>query len=97
MSSARGDDRSSETIAMHVVTDERGRVVGAAHLGRSSDDDVEIGIRPLPGQRVHQVEVPAIVARLERAPHLESFFAAFRLDPDGRLRPPEIELVREDR
>jgi hypothetical protein len=79
---------------MLVLTDEQGRVVAAAHVGRAREDDLAVGIRPLPGQRVHEVEVPAAVASLEHGHHLEMFFAAARLGPDGRLSLPEIEIVQ---
>jgi hypothetical protein len=94
MSSTGAADKKQPSTKMHVVTDEQGRVVAAAHVGRARDDDLGVGIQPLPGQRLHEVEVPAPVARLEDAHHLEAFFAAARLDADGRLVLPEVEVVQ---
>ncbi len=54
-----------ETIQkMLVVTDGSGRVVAAAHPGKASKEGMGVGIMPLPGQIIHEVEVPEAVTRL---------------------------------
>ena len=94
MSSAGAADEKRTFGKMHVLTDEHGRVVAAAHVGPPREDDLAVGIQPLPGQRLHEVEVPAAIARLQQTHQLEMFFAAARLGADGRLSLPEVEVVK---
>jgi hypothetical protein len=94
MSSTGAANKKQASTKMHVVTDEQGRVVAAAHVGGARADNLGVGIQPLPGQRLHEVEVPSAVARLQDAHHLETFFAAARLDANGRLVLPEVEVVQ---
>lgn len=50
---------------MSIITDKAGKVIGAARAGKSKDGKLEGGIIPLSGQKVHQVDVPADVDKME--------------------------------
>lgn len=54
----------AETRTMLLITDEHGHIVGAAHKGSGSLPGLTVGISPLPGQTIHEVEVPEPVTRL---------------------------------
>jgi hypothetical protein len=43
---------------MLILTDARGQIVGAAHIGEPAEGDIESGITPRPGQRLHETKVP---------------------------------------
>ena len=59
----------ARTVKMLVVTDASGNIVGGAHLGNSKQKNMNVGVRPLGGQRLHEVEIPAELAQL-RSGHL---------------------------
>lgn len=50
---------------MLVVIDQTGRIVAAAHTDGGNSSDLNTGLSPLPGQEVHEVEIPAELARLK--------------------------------
>ena len=83
-----------ETRTMLVVTDVAGRVVAAAHPGESSSKGTGISLQPLPGHRVHEVEVPADILTL-RGHDLHLFFTRVSLDPrTSRLTLPKVKSQR---
>ena len=46
-----------------VITDKAGKVVGSARGGKSGD--IEGGVIPLAGQKIHEVEVPPEIDKIE--------------------------------
>ncbi len=52
------------TRKMLIVTDGSGRIIAAAHPGSASTKGVNVGITALPGQVIHEVEVPEAVLQL---------------------------------
>jgi len=52
------------TRKMLVLTDATGRIVAAAHPGAASSSGMGVGITQLPGQTIHEVDVPEAVTRL---------------------------------
>jgi hypothetical protein len=56
-------------MKLNIIVDSAGNVIGAAHVAAplkgAKAPAIEAGIIPAPGQSVHEVEVPAEVARLE--------------------------------
>ncbi len=53
-----------KSVKMLVVTDAAGKIVAAARRGASSVKGQSLAIKPLPGQTVHEVDVPEPVTRL---------------------------------
>ena len=54
----------SERQRLIVVIDKAGQVVGATFSGESNTPGVQVGITALPGQEVHDVDVPGDLAGL---------------------------------
>ena len=53
------------TKKMLLVTDAAGKIVAAAHLSEAPQrSSINVGIRPLPGQQAHEVDVPEELTRL---------------------------------
>jgi hypothetical protein len=50
---------------MTVITNKAGKVVGSARTGKSEDGQIEFGIVPLRGQKVHEVDVPSEIDKIE--------------------------------
>jgi len=48
-----------------VIDPKTGRVMGAAHMGGGSSPKMNVGLTPLPGQEIHEVEVPEEITRLK--------------------------------
>lgn len=85
-----------ETRSMLVVTDATGRVVAAAHAGKAGDERIGVGIAPLPGQTIHEVEVPEPLTRLSGR-DFHQFMSQARLVPGTlKLSFPEIRVRRHD-
>lgn len=84
----------NETRTMLFVLDEHGKIIAAAHRGDGSVPGLTVGISPLPGQTVHEVQVPELLTRLAgRDFHL--FAAQARFDTTAaRLTFPEIRVRR---
>jgi hypothetical protein len=87
---------ASRTVSMLFITDERGNVVAAAHRGSGSVPGQNVGINPLPGQRIHEIEVPEPIARLGgRDFHLFVSQARFEVRA-AELKFPEVRVKRHD-
>jgi hypothetical protein len=50
---------------MLLVTDAAGRILAAAHPNEGKPSKMNIGISPLPGQEIHEVEIPEGLTRLK--------------------------------
>lgn len=78
--------KSSPTRKMILVTDMNGAIIAAAHVQPNSGDDPQVRLEPLPGQQIHEVEVPEEVAEIGSG---QSFFLAIsgaRIEPGtGKL------------
>ena len=86
----------SETRTMLFVTDEHGNIVAAAHKGESSVQGLNVAIIPLPGQTIHEVEVPEPVTRLTgRDFHLFVSQARFETTA-AKLAFPELRVRHPD-
>jgi len=49
---------------MLAVIDARGRIIAAAHKHTDSSTEINTALLPLPGQEIHEVEMPEEVFRL---------------------------------
>ena len=84
----------TQSRKMVVVTDTEGRVIAAGHRGESSVKGLNIAIKPLPGQTVHEVDIPELVTRLPgRDFHLLLSQASFDFGA-AKLTFPNIRLER---
>jgi hypothetical protein len=84
----------SQTRKLLLITNSEGRVVAAANHGESSQSGLSLAIRPLPGQRVHEVEVPEPITRLSgRDFSMLMSQARFEVGP-ARLSFPKIRIER---
>jgi hypothetical protein len=50
---------------MLVVTDAAGRILAAAHPPQDKPSKMNVGISALPGQEIHEVEIPEELTRLK--------------------------------
>jgi hypothetical protein len=50
---------------MLVVTNAAGRVAAAAHMPEGQPSKMNVGIKALPGQEIHEVQVPEEITRLK--------------------------------
>ena len=55
----------ASTKRMLVVTDAAGRIVAAAHPHDGKPSKMNVGISALPGQEIHEVDIPEEVTRLK--------------------------------
>lgn len=82
------------TRKMLIVTDASGRTVAAAHLGAASTKGLGVGIMPLPGQQIHEVELPDAVAELSGR-DFHQVISQARMEPGAlKLTFPEIRIER---
>lgn len=83
----------AETRRMLLITDSGGRVIGAVAQGPAAEGSGHgIAVAPLPGQAVHEVDVPAELASALQGPDAHAVFGRFVLEPTGaRLR--EIPVI----
>jgi hypothetical protein len=72
---------------MLIVTDPSGKIVAAAHLDQGGQPGMSAAITPLPGQTVHEVEVPGELARLTSGPAFHSALSQAQFTPGtGKLK-----------
>jgi len=75
-----------ETKLMLFVVDDSGQIVAAAHEGRSKDEEMNVGISPLPGQRVYRVAVPKALTQLPSGRDFQRAISQLTLEPqEGKL------------
>ncbi|TYK44120.1 hypothetical protein [Actinomadura decatromicini] len=74
---------SSGARRMVVLVDQQGRLLAAHHLGEP-DGEYVAGLGTLPGQRLHEVEVPRELAQADDLQVLHAL-AGFRLGEAGVL------------
>jgi hypothetical protein len=80
------------THSMLVITDEQGNVVAAAHKGEGSVPGLTVAVSPLPGQTIHEIEVPEPIARL-RGRDFHFFITQARFEiPTAKLKFPEMNV-----
>ncbi|UYB39208.1 hypothetical protein SLV14_001674 [Streptomyces sp. Je 1-4] len=67
---------------MLIVTDDKGKVVGAADIEefeenrqQGAQEQIQVSVRPLAGQEVHVVEVPHEIASLPSGADLQLAFS----------------------
>lgn len=72
-----------ESTRMLLLTDADGRVIGAAAQGPARPGGHGIAITPLPGQTLHEVDVPAELADLLRGPDAHAVLSRFVVEPAG--------------
>jgi hypothetical protein len=71
---------------MLIITNNEGRIVGAAYPATPSSTGINTGIRPLPGQRIYEADVPDEIARLPSGHLLHQAFMGASFDaPTGKL------------
>jgi hypothetical protein len=76
---------------MLLVTDAAGRILAAAHPADGKSSRMNVGISPLAGQEIHQVEIPEEVARLKSGHdfHMALCHAKFHRET-GKMEFPEV-------
>lgn len=86
----------TESRTMLFVTDPQGNVVAAAHPGEGSVAGLTVAVNPLPGQIIHEVEVPEPLAQLTgRDFHFFVSQARFEIRT-SKLIFPRLRLERHD-
>ncbi len=80
---------------MLVVTDAAGRILAAAHPNRGKSSKMNVGLSPLPGQELHEVEVPEELTRLKSGHdfHMALNHAQFHR-ASGKLAFPEVNFKK---
>ena len=81
-------ERSGRTMLL--VVDSTGSVIGGIGTGRITGTGPSTGIMPLPGQTIHEVEVPEEISQLETADEIFSAFSNYVVVPA------QAKLVRRD-
>lgn len=82
-------------MKMLLITNEAGGIVGAAHLPGKSSRKENVALEPLPGQRVHQVDVPDSIARLSSGHHFHLALSHATFDAaSGKLTFKRIKTVK---
>lgn len=74
-----------ETTRMLLLTDAHGQVVGVAGKGAARPGGHGIAITPLPGQTLHEVDVPAELADLLHGPDAHAVLSSLVVEPTGAV------------
>ena len=82
-------EQNKELIKILVLADAQGQIIGAAGLGADKTTkgrEINSAIRALPGQSLHEIEVPAVVLKLRTAPlQLHRWFSQYVIQPGGSV------------
>lgn len=65
---------------MLIVTNNEGRIIGAAHPAAANKTRTNTAIRPLPGQRIYEADVPDEIAHIASGHLLHQAFVGARFD-----------------
>jgi len=65
---------------MLIITDNEGRIIGAARPANPSSTGPNTAIRPLPGQSIHEADVPDEIAALKSGHLLYQAFTGASFD-----------------
>ena len=86
----------ARTVKILVITDAAGNIVGGAHFGNATQKGMNAAVRPLAGQRLHEVEIPAELAQL-RSGHLlhQALSAATWSSSPASLKFPKTRYTRK--
>ena len=78
-----------------VIDPATGRVVGAAHTQNKNAAKINTGLVPLPGQEIHEIEVPQEITRLKSGHsfHMAISHAKFNL-ATRKLEFPEVSFKK---
>jgi hypothetical protein len=68
---------------MLLLTDAHGRVIGVAAKDPAREGGHGIAITPLPGQTLHEVDVPTELADLLHGPDAHAVLSRFVVEPTG--------------
>jgi hypothetical protein len=81
---------------LHVLTDKKGRIIGAGFLdaGRTGEREVRLQITPLKGQEVHEVPMPQEFRELKDDDDFRRLITEFRL---SRGKKKVLEPIRKNR
>jgi hypothetical protein len=81
----------ASTKRMLLVTDASGRVLAAAHPNEGSPSKMNVGLAPLPGQEIHEVDVPEALLRLKAGHEFQMALSHAKFErATGKLRFPEV-------
>lgn len=69
---------------MLVVTDAAGRILAAAHPPQDKPSKMNIGISALPGQEIHEVEIPEELTRLKSGHEFHMALSHAKFQPGTR-------------
>jgi hypothetical protein len=72
---------SARKVRMILVTGPDGAIAGGMFAQAARRGDVRISFRPLPGQAVHEVDVPAGLVTDKSAQELQAALSAYRVAP----------------
>jgi len=72
-----------ESTRMLLLTDAHGQVIGVASRGPARQGGHGIAISPLPGQTLHEVDVPSELADLLQGPDAHAVLSRFVVEPTG--------------
>lgn len=75
---------ANEKRRLVLVTDQQGKVVGAAMSGE--EDDMQVGMEPLEGQVLHEMELPRQLRELPSQELLGAVLEGATVSGDGQLR-----------
>ena len=71
----------STTKKMLIVTDAEGKIIAAAHLDDAQRSGPNVGVVPLPGQTIHEVDVPEALTKLRSGHEFHLALSRARLNP----------------
>jgi len=86
-----------ETKVMILVVDDSGQIVAAANEEKPKDQEINVGISPLPGQRVYRVAVPKALTQLPSGRDFQLAISQLTLEPqEGKLVFRKFKKVHKD-
>jgi hypothetical protein len=67
-------------VRMTLITDLDGRIIGGAFPAEKRDSEMLVQLRPLPGQRLHEVQVREDLVRVKTPDELLRNLSVFRVE-----------------
>lgn len=89
--------KASSTAKLFIITDSAGQIVAAAPGSGGKKSDTNVALTALPGQLIHELDVPDVVLRLPAVDKHEWLRRHVTLAPDRSLILSErvLEIRRE--
>ncbi len=81
-------------MRIHVVADETGKIIAAAHASATTNAKEQTGFFPLAGQKIVEIDVPHVLVDMEPHDRLCAILK-HRVQPDGTCLEPTKQQLED--